>query len=48
MTLVWCASYFSKNEKFEGEGYNQNLPEASIENTLNGIEELAITNECYR
>jgi hypothetical protein len=39
MTLVGYASYFSKNEQFEeGGGDNQNLPEASIEDTLNDIE----------
>jgi hypothetical protein len=32
----------------EGGGDNQNLPEASIEEALNDVEELASTNECYR
>jgi hypothetical protein len=32
----------------EGGGENQNLPEASIEESQNDIEELASTNECYR
>jgi hypothetical protein len=49
MSLVGYASYFSKSVQFEeGGGDNQNLPEASIENTLNDIEELASTNEYYK
>jgi hypothetical protein len=49
MSLVGYSSYFSKSEQFEeGGGDNQNLLEASIEETLNDIEELESTNECYR
>jgi hypothetical protein len=32
----------------EGVGDNQNLPEASIDEAMNDVEELARTNECYR
>ena len=40
MSLVGYASYFSKSVQFkEGGGANQNLPKASIENTVNDIEE---------
>jgi hypothetical protein len=45
MSLVGCSSYFCKSEKFkEGVGDNQNIPEASIEETLNDIEELERNN----
>jgi hypothetical protein len=48
MSLVGYASYFTKSLQFEGGGDNQNIPEASVENTLNDIKELASTNECYK
>jgi hypothetical protein len=48
MSLVGYASYFTKSMQFEGGGDNQNLLEASVENTLNDIEVLASTNEFYK
>jgi hypothetical protein len=49
MSLVGYSSYFTKSEQFkEGGGDNQNLPETSVDEALNDIEELASTNECYR
>ena len=48
ISLFGYVSYFSKYMQFEGGGYNQNLLEASIENTLDYIEELDSTNEYYK
>jgi hypothetical protein len=49
MSLIRYGSYFSKSMQFEeGGGDNQNLPEASLENTLDDIEALDNTNEYYK
>jgi hypothetical protein len=48
MSLIGYGSYFSKFVQLEeGGGDNQNIPEASLENTLDDIEALANTNEYY-
>jgi hypothetical protein len=49
MSLVGYSSYFTKIEQFkEGGGDNLNLPETSVNEALNDMEELSSTNECYR
>jgi hypothetical protein len=48
MSLVGYSSYFTKPGQFKGGGDNLNLLEISIDESLNDIEELASTNECYR
>jgi hypothetical protein len=48
-SLVGYSSYFTKSKQFkEGGGDNQNLLQTSINESLNDIEELSNTNECYR
>jgi hypothetical protein len=39
MSLVEYSSYFSKSKQFEGGGDNKNIPNDSIEENLNDIEE---------
>jgi hypothetical protein len=49
MSLVGYSSYFTKIEQFkEGGGENLNLSETLVNESLNDIEELSNTNECYQ
>jgi hypothetical protein len=49
MSLVEYSSYFSKSEEFkEGGGDNQNINEASIEETMNDIDVWERNNDCYK
>jgi hypothetical protein len=49
MSLVRYSSYFSKSEQFkEVGGDKKNILNSFVEETLNEIEELIRTNECYK
>jgi hypothetical protein len=49
MSLAGYSSYFCKSEQFkEGGGDKKNILEASMEEALNDVEDMANTNECYK
>lgn len=48
MASIGYSSYFTKIEQFKGGGDNLDLPETTIDQALNDMEELISTNEGYR